>query len=133
MFFQLNSKNLNEENDFFILELYKHINNMYSYIATKDIDYQNFMRLREAILKPTVWFLKSPNKDFNMKIKDEITLDFNSSQTFFNKNLLEYFLNPLFRSLHTGEITELYNPMADIISEYEFETLELSDISPFDR
>jgi hypothetical protein len=115
-----------------LFNLYQQIFDKYAYEATPDVDYQYFMNAREKLLRTSHWFLNGPEKNFSMKIQEEKMLSFNSSQPFFNKILLENILNPLFKAMHTGQLTQLYDPMAEILSEYEFESLEFSDISPFD-
>lgn len=129
VFFQSQHKNSILNNQFFIASLYNTIYNKYAFISLNDIEYQNHMNLREKILRPVEWHLKSNHDFFNMRILDEVSLSFNSSQPFFFKAIFQYFINPLFKLAHSGQLTELYDPTREILSDYEFESLEFSDFS----
>jgi hypothetical protein len=131
-FSQLNSKQLVLFHPFFVFEFYKDNYNKYSFSAIDDKKYQDYMFLRENLLRPNYWYLKPKDHFFKMKIKNEVALGFNDTQLFFNKKIFEYFLNPLFNFFHIGQISEIYDPTAEILREYGVETLEFSDISPFD-
>lgn len=114
------------------MNLYKDIFNIYSFSSKTDTYYQEYMNMREFILRPMDFHIKNNTKAFNMVIDPEVSLQFNNLQPFFFKPLFEFFLTPLFKALLQGSATELYDPTSDIISDYEFMSLEFSDISPFD-
>ena len=103
------------------------------YLANEDEEYQTYMNLRDFIIKPYEFYIKKHDKMFNMVIEPEVALSFHNLQPFFSKFLITKFLNPFFKSIHHGgQISEIYDPTSDILSDYEFASLEFSDISPFD-